>query len=88
MFNLSDEIVEAEKIMAQGSEDYTWRFVVRVTAPNGRTALGVGMCSTEERNFAHKDHDVYATAHTRAKNRAISDIIGAGEVSAEEIQAG
>jgi hypothetical protein len=26
-----------------------------------------------------------ATAHTRAKNRAISDLVGAGEVSAEEI---
>jgi len=29
--------------------------------------------------------DIVATAHTRAKNRAISDAIGAGEVSAEEI---
>ena len=30
--------------------------------------------------------DVAATALTRAKNRAISDLIGAGEVSAEEIE--
>lgn len=29
--------------------------------------------------------DIPATAHTRSKNRAISDAIGAGEVSAEEI---
>lgn len=28
-----------------------------------------------------------ATAHTRAKNRAIADLIGAGEVSAEEMEA-
>jgi hypothetical protein len=31
--------------------------------------------------------DLPATAHTRAKNRAISDLIGAGEVSAEEMDA-
>ncbi len=36
---------------------------------------------------AHWSHpgDIPATALTRAKNRAISDLIGAGEVSAEEI---
>lgn len=32
--------------------------------------------------------DLPATAHTRAKNRAIADLIGAGEVSAEEMDAG
>lgn len=31
--------------------------------------------------------NIPATAHTRAKNRAISDLIGAGEVSAEELDA-
>lgn len=33
------------------------------------------------------DHNIYATAATRAKNRAISDCVGGGEVSAEEISA-
>lgn len=31
------------------------------------------------------EHNIYATACTRAKNRAISDCVGGGEVSAEEI---
>lgn len=31
------------------------------------------------------EHDVLATAATRAKNRAISDCVGGGEVSAEEM---
>lgn len=31
------------------------------------------------------DHNLYATASTRAKNRAISDLVGGGEVSAEEM---
>ena len=38
------------------------------------------------KHFAHPDHDIPATSHTRAKNRAISDICGSGEVSAEEIE--
>lgn len=35
-------------------------------------------------HFDKPDNTIPATAHTRAKNRAISDIIGAGEASAEE----
>lgn len=35
--------------------------------------------------FSNAEHDVPSTAHTRAKNRAISDLIGAGDVSAEEM---
>jgi len=37
--------------------------------------------------FSNAEHDVPSTAHTRAKSRAISDLIGAGEVSAEEMGA-
>jgi len=33
------------------------------------------------------EHNILATAATRAKNRAISDCVGGGEVSAEEIKA-
>lgn len=31
------------------------------------------------------EHDILATAETRAKNRAISDLVGGGDVSAEEV---
>lgn len=31
------------------------------------------------------EHDILATAETRAKNRAISDLVGGGSVSAEEV---
>lgn len=85
-YNLADEIVEATRIdRPDGS--FMWRFVVRVypvsDPSNFRTAVAV--CDSRERAFAHVEHDVYATAHTRAKNRAISDLIAAGEVSAEEM---
>lgn len=82
-FNISDRILREEKII-EGSKT-TWKIVVEVKAPNGRTAEGVGICSSSERTFAHPDHDIYATAHTRSKNRAISDLVGAGEVSYEEL---
>lgn len=35
--------------------------------------------------FSNAEHDVPSTGHTRAKNRAIADLIGAGEVSADEL---
>lgn len=37
------------------------------------------------RHWSHPDHDVISTAQTRATNRAIADLIGCGEVSAEEL---
>jgi len=84
-FNISDEVLSTEKEEVEGG--YVWRIQVRAWAPNGRSAVGIGACSSTEREFAHPDHDIYAIAHTRAKNRAISDLIGSGEVSAEELRA-
>ena len=83
-FNISDEIIMEKR--DEHDDGFTWRMWVRATAPNGRCAVGIGACSSEERNFAHLEHDVYATAHTRAKNRALSDLIGSGEVSWEELR--
>lgn len=60
-------------------------FAITVTAPNGRSIVGHGACSASERGFTHPDHDVISTAWTRALNRGISDMIGMGEVSAEEL---
>ncbi len=83
--NLRDEIVEKERIDRQ-DESFVWFLTVRVTAPNGRFCTAVGACDSRERNFNHVEHDVFATAHTRAKNRAILDMVGGGMISAEEIE--
>jgi len=82
-FNLMDEIVHEER--EEREKGTVYRIWVRVTAPNGRSVVAVGSASSWERKFAHEEHDPYALAHTRAKNRAISDILGLGEVSAEEM---
>jgi len=39
-------------------------------------------------HYSKPEHDVPATAETRAKNRAASDLFGMGEVSAEEVDTG
>jgi len=37
------------------------------------------------KHWSHPDHDILSTAQTRSTNRAIADLIGCGEVSAEEL---
>jgi hypothetical protein len=86
-FGLSDRILELERIDREDGS-FSWRIIVEVEAPNGRISTGVGACDSRERNFAHIEHDVYAIAHTRAKSRAISDMVAGGAVSAEEMDAG
>lgn len=100
-FNISDDIVEKEIIREENYQIISATFVVKVTAPNGRCGLGTASCSifdkikhtdTEtpsnfelRKRFNNAENDVIGTAHTRAKSRAISDLVGMGEVSAEEM---
>jgi len=64
---------------------------IRAVAPNGQYGDGDGYCSAEEGRFKgwrgrqKLENDLRATAATRAKNRATADLVGMGEVSAEEI---
>src|SRR5487761_1808015 len=85
VFNISDLIVDEKKDTREDGS-FIWSFKVRASAPNGRYTESVASCDSKERRFSHVEHDVRATAHTRAKSRAISDLIGAGEVSAEELE--
>ena len=97
-FGLSDEIIEEHELLDKDDEFLGWRVKVRVWQPgSGRQSNGVGACTVLEDNIQRKEkrtpgravhHDTYATAHTRALNRAISNIVGSAEVSAEEMRAG
>lgn len=65
----------------------------RATAPSGRVMDGDGYCTIDEftgrrANNPKLENDLRGTAATRAKNRAISDLVGMGEVSAEEVETG
>jgi hypothetical protein len=53
---------------------------------SGRIVDGWGACSHAERKFSKREHDIPATAETRAKNRALADMFGLGTPSAEELE--
>lgn len=65
--------------------------VMRASHPNGQHMDGVGYCSADETRFRSAsgrqklENDLRATAATRATSRAISDLVGYGQVSAEEV---
>ena len=86
-FNVNTEIINKEEYRHPKTHkiidvDYT----VRATLPNGRTVVATGSCDRSEKGKnSCSNHDLRATAETRATNRAISKLIGAGEVSWEEI---
>ena len=100
-FNISDEIIEKEIIRDDNYQIISATFSVKVTAPNGRSGIGTASCSIFDKiknsdleqpsnfelrkRFNNAENDVIGTAHTRAKSRAISDLVGMGEVSAEEM---
>lgn len=86
-FGLSLELVREEKIVDAQTAVIGYRVMYRAVAPNGRSMESDGMCVADEKSGELKtEHTTRATAHTRAKNRAISDLVGGGEVSAEELE--
>lgn len=89
-FGISITSVSSETINL-GENYFAVKYVVKAQAPGGRYAEGVGSCDNHESRFKngnYKYHDIDATAYTRAANRAVSDLVGGGEVSAEEVSAG
>ena len=90
-FNISTEIVREESVR-DGDGHLVSTVVVRGVAPWGQHVEAIAKCSTREKRFQYDrskaDHDCPATAQTRATNRVISDLIAAGELSAEEMEFG
>ncbi len=62
--------------------------VIAYSPVTNREVEGIGKCDSKELPGGDKklEHDVSAKAYTRASNRAISDFIGSGESSAEEME--
>ena len=71
-----------------GTENYVYSVVYRAVAPSGASCTGDGTCEAAEKSKGRMkatEHNVCSHAHTRALNRAISNLVGFGEVSAEEV---
>ena len=85
-FNVDTKIVEREFQRTKTGRINEAYYCVRASLPNGRSVESDALCSRAEKGKSKvSDHTIMATAKTRATNRAIGELIGAGEVSAEEI---
>lgn len=92
-FNLTVEPTEERREvygqLEDGSDNYCWITTYRATTPIGRSATGDGSCAAAEKQRGRmkaSEHNVRSHAHTRAFNRAVSNLVGFGEVSAEEAE--
>ena len=88
LFNLSCEIVSDEPIRDGGGEIIAWAATVRATyLPTGAFQDADGACELSEKSENQRTlHNIRSHAVTRAKNRAVLDLVGFGEVTAEEIK--
>lgn len=85
-FNVDTEIVKRE--LTRTSTGYVKEayYCVRATLPNGRSVESDALCDRSEKGKGNvSNHTIMTTAKTRATSRAISELIGAGEVSSEEM---
>lgn len=85
-FNVKTKIVEKEFTLTKTGATQEAYYIIRAELPNGRTVESDGSCSRLEKGKKEAtSHTIRSTAKTRATNRAIGELIGAGEVSAEEL---
>lgn len=82
---VSKEIIRNNKTHRVMEAEYT----LKATLPNGRTVVLDGSCDRHEKGKSDaSNHTIKSTAETRAYNRVVSAVIGAGETSAEEMDSG
>jgi len=90
-FGIAIDVVNEEmKLLPDNS--FVVNIQVRATAPNGMSMLGDGSCWSKIKTDTDRHgkavdiyHNTRSHAYTRAKNRAVLELVGFGEVSAEEI---
>lgn len=88
-FGLSIDFVGREKIVE--GDGYIWTYLYRITHPCGAYVVSEGVCSSKDSFFtkggrvAADEADVMLKAQTVAINRGVSDLLGSGEVSGEEM---
>jgi hypothetical protein len=71
-----------------GADDWGWDWTLVATIPGGRSTTGDGSCTFSEMKgggIAATRHNIRAKAYTRAFNRSVANVLGTGEVSAEEL---
>ena len=85
-FNINTQIIDKDIVKNDKGVVIEAEYTVRATLPNGRFVESDGSCDRRESGKREmSNHSIKATAKTRATNRAISELIGAGDVSADEL---
>src|SRR3954467_8266612 len=88
-YRVSTQIVHDEDDYDADGNLIRCKITVRATHPDGREAEGDGRCHIQEKGPHATDpkseHGTHGTAVTRATNRAISNLVAFGAVSAEEV---
>lgn len=86
IFALSFEIKESQRIetTSNGKTKTIWRYKVRVSGPDGY-AEADGVASSEEFKEEKSESFISYLAQIRAYTRAISFLVGSGELSSEEM---
>ena len=82
---LRNLIKETKEMQTDNPGQYAYHITVKCIAP-GREVEEIGSCDTSEKPN-HAEHIIRSMAVTRAKSRAIATMIGASEMSAEEMEA-
>lgn len=89
-FGLSIEIMGRERLET-GSGGYLWVYKYRISHPCGAFVESEGVCTSKDSFFtkggkrAADEADVMLKAQSVAINRGVSDLLGSGEVSADEL---
>ena len=87
-FNVDTKIVEKEFQRTKTGRIKEAYYCVCATLPNGRSVESDALCNRSEKGKSEvSDHTIMSIAKTRATNRAIGELIGAGEVSSDEMTA-
>ena len=93
-FGLSVNVLHREKIWVEDSKGpyYIWTYLVTVSHPCGASVTSEGVCTSRDKFFTKggkvqaDEANVMLKAQTVAINRGISDLLGSGDVSAEEVE--
>jgi hypothetical protein len=86
-FGLSCEIIRDEPLRDSDGTITAWLATVKAShTGTGSSQQGDGTCSMLEKNENQRtEHNIRAHAVTRAKNRAVMDLVGFGETTADEL---
>lgn len=91
-FNLEVICVHEERQILgttmKNDDDWGYSVTYRARTASGIARDGDGACYASEKRGQGQatEHNVRSHAHTRAFNRAVSNLVGFGEVSAEEVR--